>query len=165
MLAWSLVVAAVAHAAVFLLAPGFRAEPLSRPDVELDTTGVAGGANASVRVFFGPPTVNTREGSDWTAPPDRVLSAERAVRLQGACVRLTVEGRTPVGGRVGLRIRASGRVDILGVVSGTGDSCADLILAEVAGDLWYHWLPNDRFEAPVNVEQPVTLMAASLGGL
>lgn len=54
----------------------------------------------------------------------------------------------------GLRIKASGRVDVMGLASGTGDPCADGTPAEVAGALWYHWLPNDRAPAPVLVEQP-----------
>jgi hypothetical protein len=97
-------------------------------------------------------------------PPERVLMAERAVRLGEGCFPLTNEGRTPIGSRVGLRIRSSGRVDVLGLLASTGDPCADRLLTEIAGDLWYHWLPNQRFQAPVNVEQPVTLLAASLVG-
>jgi len=164
-LAWSLAAAALVHVAVFALAPSIRVEPLGGSDVELDTTGVAGGANASVRVFFGAPTVVIADRAAWTAPPERVLSAEREVRLPDDCFGLASEARTPIGSRVALRIRASGRVDVLGLVASSGDRCADQVLKDVAADLWYHWLPNERFEAPVNVEQPVTLIAAALVGL
>ena len=164
MLAWSLAVAALVHVLVFVTAPDFRIEPLSGAEVELDTTGVLGGGDASVQVFFGPPTVRIEGGADWTAPPERVLIADRAVRLGEGCFPLTNQGRTPIGSRVGLRIRSSGRVDVLGLLDSTGDSCADRLLTEIAGDLWYHWLPNERFQAPVDVEQPVTLLEASLVG-
>jgi hypothetical protein len=163
-LMWSLTIAAALHVAVFLAAPKFRVEPLQGADVELDTTGHAGGGNASVRVFFGPPTVRVDRGSDWTAPPERVLWAERAVRLDQACLGLASTARTPIGGQVGLRIKASGRVDVLGMVDRSRDPCADRLLAEIAGDLWYHWLPNDRFQAPVNVDQPITIVTARLVG-
>ena len=161
-LAWSLVVAALVHVAVFVVAPAFRVEPLVGADVELDTTGVAAGGNANVDLLFGPPLVRVEDGEDWTAPPERVLSAQRGVRLETRCLDLASQGRTPRAGRVGLRIRASGRVDVLGLLEGTGDPCADRILTEVAGDLWYHWLPDERFAAPVTVEQPVTVVSATL---
>ncbi len=163
-LGWSLGVAALVHVVVFAVAPPMQVEPMVGTDVELDTTGAPGGANAMVRVFFGPPTVILAERERWTAPSERVLSAEREVRLEEACLTLAGDGRTPVAGQVGLRIRASGRVDLLGLEASSGDPCADRILTEVAGDLWYHWLPNERFGAPVQVIQPVTLMAASLAG-
>ena len=161
-LGWSLVVAAVVHGAVFALAPGFRGETLGTPDLELDSTGVVGGGNATVEVVFGPTVVRLADGADWTAPPERVLWAERAVRLQDACLGLASEARPPATGRVGLRIKPSGRVDVLGLAASSGDPCADRVLSEVAGDLWYHWLPNEQFGAPVEVEQPVTLMTAYL---
>ena len=161
-LGWSLGVAAALHVAVFVVFPGFRAEVLARPDLELDTLGVAGGANATVEVLFGPTIVRLADGSDWEAPPDRVLSADRDVRLREECLQLGRRGHSPVTGQVRLRIKASGRVDVLGLVSGTGDSCVDGILAEAAGALWYHWLPNDNVPPPVLVEQPVTLVATYL---
>jgi hypothetical protein len=164
-LAWSLAAAALVHVAIFALAPSIRVEPFGGSDVELDTTGVAGGANATVKVLFGSPTIVVADRAAWTAPPERVLTAEREVHLRDDCFGLATEGRTPASSRVGLRIRASGRVDVLGVVSSSGDACADQVLKEVAADLWYHWLPNERFEAPVDVEQPVTLISAALVGL
>lgn len=161
-LRWSLGVAAALHVAVFVLFPAFRVEVLSTPDLELDTVGVAGVANATVEVLFGPTIVRLADGSGWEAPSDRVLSADRDVRLPEECLHLAGEERPPMTGRVGLRIKASGRVDVMGLASGTGDPCADGVLSEVAGALWYHWLPNDRAPAPVLVEQPVTLVAAYL---
>ena len=31
---------------------------------------------------------------------------------------------------------------------------------QLAGDLQYHWLPSERFPAPVHLVQPVTLVEA-----
>lgn len=157
---WSLVGAVAVHAVAFLLMPAFRAEPLGGADPPLDTIGVAGGANAEVEVLFGPPTISAQDGTDWTEPPERVLPAERAVRLDPDCVALITGDRMPLRGRVRLRVKASGRVDVLGLPESTGDACGDRIAKEVAGDLWYHWLPNDRFPAPVDLVQPVVLLAA-----
>lgn len=159
-LAGSLAGAALLHLAVFLLMPEFRADPLFGSDAERDTVSVVGLANASVEILFGPPIIRVADGSTWTEPPDRVLPAERGVRLEGACSALLREGGTPLRGRVRLRVRASGRVDVLGLPRGTGEDCGDRILREVAADLWYHWLPNERFPAPVDLVQPVTLVAA-----
>lgn len=159
-LAWSLVAAVAAHVAVFVLAPRFRAGPLGSADLDVDTIGVAGGANAFVDVLFGPPSVRESDGRTWTAPDDRILPAERGVRLERQCLALLRPDRTPLHGRVQLRVKASGRVDVLALPGSTGDPCGDRILEDVAGDLWYHWLPSARFPAPVDVVQPVTLIAA-----
>ncbi|HZD05882.1 MAG TPA: hypothetical protein VE173_13230, partial [Longimicrobiales bacterium] len=141
-LAWSLGGAAAIHVAVFVLMPTFRAEPLGGLDVELDTATAVTGANASVEVLFGPPTIGEPDGSPWTAPRDRVLRAKRGVRLEPACTPLLREERTPRRGRVQLRVRPSGRVDVLDLAGSSGDLCADRVLREVAADLWYHWLPS-----------------------
>ena len=161
----SLLIAVVFHVVVFLTFPGLRAEILSTPDMELDTTGVAGGANAWVDLLFGPTVVKLEPEGEWIAPPERFLEADRPIRLSDRCLGLASEDQGRLSARVGLRIKASGRVDVLGVVSGTGSRCADDILSEAAGALWYHWLPNDDFAAPLLVEQPVTLVATYLAGL
>lgn len=162
-LAWSLLGAVAIHLAVFLLMPQFRAEPLGGSETVLDTTGVASGANATVEVLFGPPSVRQTDGSHWTAPPERVLPAERDVRLETECLALASGGRMPLRGGVQLRVRPSGRVDVLGLPRSTGDACGDRIVKEVAGALWYRWLPDERFPAPVEVDQPVTLITARMG--
>ena len=41
-----------------------------------------------------------------------------------------------------------------------GDACGDQVIETVAGDLLYHWLPSERFPAPVDLIQPVTLTQA-----
>ena len=161
----ALLVAALLHVVVFVAFPGFRVEVLGTPDIELDTAGIAGGANASVELHFGPTVVRLADGGAWTAPPDRFLEADRPIRLARRCRRLAGLEHPLAGGSVGLRIKVSGRVDVLGLVSSTGDPCVDGIISEAAGALWYHWLPNDRFPAPLDVEQPVTLVATRLAGL
>lgn len=165
-LAWSLVVAVVAHLAIFALTPVFRATPLGSTDLPPDTIGTAAGANALVDVVFGPPTIVGSDGGSWTAPAERILPAQRGARLRPACAKLLTDGRAPLRGRVQLRVKASGRVDVLGFDRETGEPCADEVLREVAGDLWYHWLPDARFPAPVLLVQPVTLVTTSvvLGG-
>lgn len=42
----------------------------------------------------------------------------------------------------------------------TGDRCGDEILTEMADALVYHWLPTERFPAPVDLLQPVTVIGA-----
>lgn len=157
-LAWSLGGAVAIHLAVFLLVPEFQVEPLGGSDTVLDTTGVASGANATVELLFGPPSVRQTDGSHWTAPPDRVLSAERDVRLEADCLAFPREGRLPLRGVAHLRVRPSGRVGLQGLSTSTGDTCGDRIIKEAADALWYRWLPDERFPAPVEVVQPVTLI-------
>lgn len=162
-LAWSLGGAVAIHLAVFLLVPEFQVEPLGGSDTVLDTTGVASGANATVELLFGPPAVRQTDGSHWTAPPDRVLSAEREARLEANCLAVGREGRLPLRIVVHLRVRPSGRVDVRGLSDGEGDPCGARIIQEAAGALWYRWLPDERFPAPVEVVQPVTLITARMG--
>lgn len=159
-LGWSLGVAIVVHLAVFLLAPEFRTTPLASSDTDPQATDSATAATAPsavVDVLFGPPTISTPDGSTWSEPPERRLEARRGVALPPLCAAATHEGRTPLSGRVRLTVKASGRVDVTGLAESTGDSCADVVLTTVAGSLWYHWLPSERFPAPVELVQPVTL--------
>jgi hypothetical protein len=157
-LAWSLGAAAVVHVAVFAITPAFRAKPLGGSDVPLEP-GHPVGANATVDVHFGPPLVLLPDGEAWQEPPDRVLEAQRDVALPPGCTGLAEPGRTPLRGRVALRVRPSGLVDVVGLPGQTGDPCADQVAKTVAGALRYHWLPNDRFAAPVELVQPITLVA------
>jgi hypothetical protein len=158
-LTWSLGAAAAIHVLVFLLMPTFRAEPLDRPDLELDTIGTVGGANALAEILFRPPILREANGSEWVAPPERVLAAERGIRLASRCTYLIGAHRARLNGRVQLRVHESGRVEVLGLAGSTGNACGDGVIKDVAGALWYHWLPNDRFPAPVELTQPVTLIA------
>lgn len=157
-LGWALVAAVGVHVAIFALSPTFRTTPMTRTFVELDSAGVPGGANAIAEILFGPPRIRVAGGSEWIAPPDRVLPAEREIRLKADCLGLADPGRAPARGGVHLRVRESGRVDVVGMPEGTGDACADRVLKEVASHLWYHWIPDERFPAPIDLVQPVALL-------
>lgn len=154
---WSLFAAVVLHVAVFVLSPTFRTELLDGPDAELRTTDASTEVPFFVDLLFGPPTISAPDGSLWTEPPDRVLQADHGVRLPAGCTEL--EGM-PLHGTVRLRVRASGRVDRATLTESTGSRCGDEVVAMVATDLWYQWLPNDRFPAPVELTQPVTVTEA-----
>ena len=157
-LAWSLGVAAVLHVLAFWLLPGIQAQPVNAPDVELRRTPNAkGGERALVAVLFGPPSITEQGGGVWTEPSDRVLKAARLVSLPRECITLVGQDRTPIHGRVHLQVDAGGLAANATMAESTGDACGDKVLALLAGDLWYHWLPTKRFPAPVDLVQPVTL--------
>jgi hypothetical protein len=155
--AWSILAALAAHVAVFLLSPDFRAEPIFSSHLS-EVEGGPGGAPMRFDLLFGPPTLSAADGTPWTEPEDRILPARRAVHPPMGCQVPPSGTPVPFSGRVRLRVDASGHATVLELVERTGDGCADEVLAIVAGDLWYRWLPNDRFPAPVVLVQPVTLM-------
>ena len=160
MFAWSLCLAALIHVAAFVLWPGFRIELLPGLDGMGETASEAEGGLTFVDVFFGPPDIFEVDGMLSREPPERVLEADRVLELPTECATLTQEGRTPAYGRVRLQVRPSGRADVVGLVESTGDECGDDVIKTVAGDLLYHWLPSERFPAPVDLIQPVTLTQA-----
>jgi hypothetical protein len=158
--AWSLGLAALIHIAVFVLWPGFRVEPLAGSGGQDQAVSEAEGGLTFVDVFFGPPDIFEVDGMLSREPPDRVLEADRVLQLPTECATLGQEGRTPAYGRVRVRVRPSGRADVVGIAESTGDECGDEVIRTVAGDLLYHWLPSERFPAPVDLIQPVTLTQA-----
>ncbi len=160
MFAWSFGLAALLHIAVFVLWPGFRIELLPGSDGRGETVSEAEGSPTFVDVFFGPPDIFEIDGTLSREPPERVLEADRVLQLPTECATLSQEGRTPAYGRVRLRVRPSGRADVIGIAQSTGDECGDDVIETVAGDLLYHWLPSERFPAPVDLIQPVTLTQA-----
>lgn len=152
---WSLGIAVALHVAAFLFWPEMPVEPLTAgsvvegepEDVDDDVLRV------QVDARFGPPRILRSDGSWAEEPPDRTLQAGRAVSLPAYCV-----GRTQtVEGDVRLRLNTEGRVHLVRVEQGSGSSCGDEALRSVAGDLWYRWLPDKRFPAPVDLIQPVSL--------
>lgn len=157
-LGWSLGVAVVAHILVFVLSPTFRTQPLMGADTELDTLGLAAGANAVADLLFRAPILQLADDSSRATPAERTLETQREVRVPERCLYLTDGSRAPVVSHIRLRVRASGRVDVLGIERTSGDACADDILREAAGALWYHWLPSERFPAPLELDQPVMLV-------
>jgi hypothetical protein len=66
--------------------------------------------------------------------------------------------QTPLRGYVRLQVLASGRTLVAGIDESTGDRCADRVILDLARDLLYRWIPNERFPAPVQLIQPVTLI-------
>jgi hypothetical protein len=157
---WSLAMAVVLHIALFALSPTFRTEPLNAPDLQLAPPIPAQGTLGLVDILFGPPTIHRPDGSTWTEPPDRFLEAERLVQLPPDCEALGHPDQEPLTGKIRLRVYSSGRVSVLELEGNTGDPCGDRALTDVASALLYHWLPNERFPAPVEVTQPVEIVAA-----
>ena len=56
---------------------------------------------------------------------------------------------------------ASGHTLVDGIEESTGDECADQVILTLANDLFYRWIPSERFPAPVDLIQPVTLTQAT----
>lgn len=155
-LAWSLAAAALLHVVVFLVLPGLRTEGMDVGDGRLE--GVNASRGALVDVLFGPPEISEADGTTWQEPPERRLQVVRLVRLPADCTVLRESDAERVGGRVRLTVDAAGQVDVVRVTEGTGHACADRVITQLAGDLHYHWLPDERFAAPVDLIQPVTLV-------
>lgn len=157
-LAWSIAAAVAIHVGVFVLAPEFKVEPLGG----LDGENNAGDpmpilAPRVLSVFFGPPTIAMPDGTEWQEPDDRVLEAVRVTEFPPECAANAQAELTQQRGSVRLRVNQGGRAAVIDLVEGTGDPCGDRLLKSVAGALHYHWLPNTRFPAPVELVQPLTL--------
>ena len=159
-LAWSLGIAVVLHLALFFLTPQFDVKPL--PGSEAQRQAENGGASVLmfVDVLFGPPAIYTGDGTLSSEPPDRVLEAQRMLPLPTECASLDYDWRTPARARVRLRVRASGRATVVELTESTGDPCGDEVITKMADALRYRWLPDERFPAPVDLIQPVTIVQA-----
>jgi hypothetical protein len=155
--AWSLTAAVVVHVAVFVLVPGFHAKALYPGESLRRDTTASGGQGTPIHVLFGPPSIDVPGGGTWVEPPERVLEVDRAVDLPPGCRALSRAGGATLHGRVRLRVDSAGLAGVVQLAESTGHPCADRAMALVAGDLWYHWLPDARFAAPVDLVQPVTL--------
>ena len=157
-LAWSIAAAVAIHVGVFVLAPEFDVEPLGGLDGENnvgDPMPIL--APRVLSVFFGPPSIAMPDGSEWQEPDDRVLEAVRVTEFPPECATNARARLTQQRGSVRLRVNQGGRAAVIDLVEGTGDPCGDRLLKSVAGALRYHWLPNTRFPAPVELVQPLTL--------
>lgn len=156
-LLWSFGAAALLHVLVLLFWPGFRAEPVFTAD-SLSAAVAAGEAVPTyVELLFGPPEILTGDGSFFRE--ERQLETEHLLVLPREC-----EGDSivlPTQGKVGLRVWKSGRVDVTALAQGTDDECGDALIKAVAGALWYRWLPSEEFPAPVDLVQPVTVLAST----
>ncbi len=151
---WCLAVAAALHVVAFLVFPGIRPGDAPFPIFGDDLTVEAGAIGLDI--FFGPPMISNATGGFSPEPPERVLEADRLVYLEAGCRALIRGSGTVIRGSVRLRVRSNGLADALNVVRSTGEPCGDEVLKRVAGDLWYRWLPNEDFPAPVELIQPVS---------
>jgi hypothetical protein len=167
---WSLfaglVLAAVVHATVLLFSPSFEAERHVREfgfGSEPDSVGVTW---RFLEVEFHPPQIELLDGSLWQEPPERFLHAEVVdignIQLSRPCQRTEIDWERPRVGTVSVEVTASGRVASADVHRSSGDSCVDEVLVAIAASVWYQWLPNDRFSAPVRVVQPIHAVRAQI---
>ena len=105
----------------------------------------------------GPPAISNAMGGISVEPPEWILEVDRLVYLPGNCKALVKGSGAIVRGSVRLRVDETGRVDVRGIFQSAGFPCGDAVLQRIAGDLWYRWLPNDEFPAPVELIQPLVV--------
>lgn len=154
---WAIGVAAVLHVVAFLALPGFRNEVTWISGEDLVGVDPIDGSPVDVR--FGPPLISAPDGSVAQEPPERTLQVVRLMSLPAGCDVLGDAGAL-LPGSVRLKVDPGGYAEALEVVQSTGFPCSDQVMMRLAGDLQYHWLPNERFPAPVHLVQPVTLVEA-----
>jgi hypothetical protein len=164
----SMAVAVVVHAAIFVGSPTFQADPIWTDTVRTRAPADAEDPTATrwfVDVFFGPPAIVTGDGSRWQEPPERTLEARAfnvgALRITTACANRPREVLVPADAAVALRLDGSGRVARARIERSSRDACRDEIVVKIANRLWYHWIPNDRFPAPVDLVQPMRIRAVT----
>ena len=157
MFLWCCALAGVFHAVLFLALPEFRRDALERRGLSLELAEPPNPGAALLDLFFGPPAISIPSGGVSVEPPERYLETERLVHVPAACRFAIRSSGNDIRGSVRLRVRVTGRVDVTGVVRSSGIRCADDVLERVAGDLRYHWLPNEDFPAPVELTQPMKL--------
>lgn len=167
---WSLsaglAVAAVLHVIILAFSPSFQTNRTVREfgaASELDSVGVTW---RFLEVRFRPPQIELADGSLFQEPPERFLDAEVVdvgnIQLSRACRRAQIDWERPRAGSLAVEVNASGRVASAEVERSSGDRCADEVLVAIAASVWYQWLPNDRFAAPVRVVQPVRVVRAEI---
>jgi hypothetical protein len=154
---WSLGIAVLLHVLVFMFWPGLRVESPDVSDPESRVGEPAQGRPTYVEATFGPPDIFEADGT--LSRQDRELEADHILLLPPGCVVLSEDARPPAG-RVRLRVWKSGRTDVVELAESTGSECGDEVITALADALWYRWLPNERYPAPVDLIQPVTLMRA-----
>ncbi len=159
-LRWSFGIAVLFHAVVLIFVPWYRAEPLAGGGTELVGPRVPAWGSVAVDAFFGPPAIVRADGAAAREPDTRVLRASRLVPPPAGCEAHDWLAREEAGGEVRLEVDATGRVSSVEVTAGTGDRCWDEVLRGLASDLLYRWLPSERFPAPVELYQPLTLTPA-----
>lgn len=160
-LAWGLVIAAVLHVAFFALSPTWEAEPSEGWTKGSEEEAPEFATPVFVRISFGPPAIEAPDGTIHQEPADRMLEAERLVRLPEPCREEAESAGELPSGSVRLRVNAGGRVTATAIEESTGLTCGDELITMVADALWYRWLPSERHPAPVELVQPVTLLESA----
>lgn len=127
------------------------------PDRETVTLEAGSWTGTPVDVRFGPPRIFRSDGTIAEEPPDRVLETARLMGMPPICLSRAIPPSAPGSGQVRLTVNDVGRIGAVSLHQSTGDSCWDAVAVRVAGDLWYHWLPDARFPAPVELLQPITV--------
>jgi hypothetical protein len=161
----SIGIAVVAHLVFFLVAPHLRFSVTSdRIFGEAAMERLVLG-DLAVDLHFGPPRILLPDGSRAEEPPDRFLEASnmalRVLEVSPVCADSFRPGLPPFEGEVRLQVGREGRVTVMGLEARTGDRCADAALLSAAESLWYRWLPDDRYPAPVDLVQPLRVSAAA----
>lgn len=155
-LSWALAAAAGLHVVLILLVPGLPIEETWTEEDQLE--GVAAIGEDMVDVRFGPPQITMEDGTVVQEPPERRLQVVRLMRLPANCDALRQAPELLIRGSVRLRVDPGGYAKAVEVGESSGHTCVDQVMAALAGDLQYHWLPSERFPAPVRLVQPVTLV-------
>jgi len=156
-LAWSLGLAVVIHAAVLFYGPWLRNDPGPGSGTELVAGSDPALGGLAVNVFFGPPAIVLAADSLSQEPSWRVLKTSRILPPPFACSARDWLEVEYARGSVRLIVGPGGRPDTVSLDGSTGSRCWDAVMTGLATDLRYRWLPSDRYPAPVEVFQPMTL--------
>ena len=153
---WGWSVAIVLHLILFLSWRETREVRVTEPNPDFETVEILDREPIPLDLFFGPPAIRNATGGISVEPPERHLEVDRLVYLPSDCEALIRGSGAIVRGSVRLAVQETGRTDVRGIFQTTGYPCADAVLQRIASDLWYRWLPNDEFPAPVELVQPLS---------
>ena len=153
---WGWSVAAALHVLLFLSWREGREVHVTVPNPDFETVEILDREPIPLDLFFGPPAIRNATGGISVEPPERHLEVDRLVYLPSDCEALIRGSGAIVRGSVRLAVDETGRTDVRGIFQSTGFPCGDAVLQRIAGDLWYRWLPNDEFPAPVELIQPLS---------
>lgn len=153
---WGWSVAAALHVILFLAWRESREVRVTLPNPDLESVEIVDREPIPLELFFGPPAISNAAGGISFEPPERVLEVDRLVYLPAGCQALIRGSGAIVRGSVRLVVDDTGRTDVRDIFRSTGFPCGDAVLQRIAGDLWYRWLPNDEFPAPVELVQPLS---------